>query len=258
MIKRSEPIFAVRDVRETIAFYRDVLGGAGEWLWEDPPTFGGIRFGEVHVMFCLQPDLAEKVGGHQHSFFVDAIDELHERHVRAGAMIVSPIENKPWGIREYAVCDPNGYHLRFGGPLKYEPPATALQTMPAHIRIDERLATWEEYRELRGAVGWGGIAEPPAMLDRSAFGWVAMDSHSESVVGMLRVMHDAPAWYSIWDVIVRPQYQSQRIGSAMLERALSHLRQNGPSGSLVYLFTYKPSFYEKLGFRSETCMLIRL
>jgi GNAT superfamily N-acetyltransferase/predicted enzyme related to lactoylglutathione lyase len=258
MIKRSEPIFAVRDVRATITFYRDVLGGGGEWLWEDPPTFGGLRLGQTQLMFCLQPDLAGKVAGHQHQFFTDAIDELHDCHARAGAPIISPIENKPWGVREYTVLDPNGYHLRFGGPPKYERPAGALETLPASIRIEPRLPTWDEYRDLHLAAGWGETKTVPAVLARSWFGCVAIDGETDATVGMTRVMHDSHAWYSIWDVVVRPEYQAKRVGTAMMETALSHLRQHAGPGALVFLFTHKPQFYERLGFRTETCSLMQL
>jgi uncharacterized glyoxalase superfamily protein PhnB/GNAT superfamily N-acetyltransferase len=247
----------VRDVRETIAFYRDILGGRGEWLWEDPPTFGGIRLGDVHLMFCLDPQLATRVEGHQHHFFVEAVDTLHESHAKAGAEILSPIENKPWGIREYTVRDPNGYHLRFSGPPKYERPATSSETMPAQIRIERRMATWDEYRELHLAVGWDETRAEPSVLDRSCFGCVAVEEGTGATVGMLRMMNDAHEWYSIWDVMVRPHYQAMRIGTAMIEAALAHVREVSP-GALVYLFTHKPQFYEKLGFKNETCSMIRL
>src|SRR5438477_11733414 len=113
MIKKSEAIFAVADVRETVKFYRDVLGFTGEWFWENPPTFGGVTWGDVQVMFCLQPGMKGKIEGHQHSFAVENADELLARQQAAGAEVISPIGNKPWGNREYTVRDPNGYHLRF-------------------------------------------------------------------------------------------------------------------------------------------------
>src|SRR5690348_9199525 len=120
MLNRSEAIFAVRDVKEAVDFYTEKLGFSGGWFWGDPVDFGGVRFGEVGAMFRLHPKLAANIEGHQHAFFTDAIDELHANHVERGAPIIMPIENKPWGLREYIVRDPNGYHLRFGGRPTYE------------------------------------------------------------------------------------------------------------------------------------------
>ncbi len=135
MLKRSSPIFAVTDVPQTVGFYRDVLGFRGDWLWGEPPTFGGCAMGEIGVMFARQPEIAAHVEGHQHHFFCDQVDELYQKHLELKAPIVEPIENKPWSIREYTVRDLNGYHLRFSGPLKYDKPPTALSTMPDYIRI---------------------------------------------------------------------------------------------------------------------------
>ena len=141
MLKKSEPIFAVRDVKETIDFYQKVLGFNGPWFWGDPVTFGGIHFGDVNVMFCHQPKIAECVEGHMHWFWTEDVDGMHARHVAAGAKVVAELGNRPWNVREYAVQDPNGYHLRFAGPTKYEKPANAPAKMPEFIRIEERLAS---------------------------------------------------------------------------------------------------------------------
>ncbi|HSV16475.1 MAG TPA: VOC family protein, partial [Tepidisphaeraceae bacterium] len=91
MIKSSEPVFAVADVRATITYYRNVLGFESEWLWGDPPTFGGVCWGRIQVMFCLDPTLQSKVQGHQQFFRLDNVQELYDRHEAAGATIVCAI-----------------------------------------------------------------------------------------------------------------------------------------------------------------------
>jgi hypothetical protein len=86
----SEPILAVADVVAAVRFYRDKLGFTNEWLWGEPPTFGRVSWGKVGVMFCLQPALAAKIEGHQQSFFVSGIDQLHERHCGNGVQVIPP------------------------------------------------------------------------------------------------------------------------------------------------------------------------
>lgn len=257
MLKRSVPIFAVRDVKETIAFYKDVLGFAGEWFWGDPIVFGGAQFGDVSAMFHQQPEIAQHIEGHEHHYWADEIDELHDRHRAAGAPIVSPIENKPWGIREYTVRDPNGYRLRFSGPRSFEKPVNALDTLPDYVRVELRMPTEEEYRALHKSVGWGDkpTIQPP--LDRNAACVVAVDSRDGTAIGMLRVMQDTHNWFSIWDVIVHPEFQAQRIGSAMLKAVLKRLKEIVPAGGNVHLFTMSDSFYEKNGFVKDQCLRIR-
>ena len=113
-IVKSEAILATADVAATIRFYREELGFTNEWFWDDPPTHGGVEWGDIDLMFQKNVELAKHVEGHQHYFFVTGVDELHARHQQNGVSIISPLERKPWGMREYTVRDPNGYHLRFG------------------------------------------------------------------------------------------------------------------------------------------------
>lgn len=259
MLKQSQAIFAVNDVKETIGFYERVLGFTSPWFWGDPVTYGGIHCGSIHVMFNQLPEVARGVEGHQHHFFADDIESLYALHQKNGAPILSPLENKPWRMREYTVRDPNGYHLRFAGPTKFEKPAGSLSEMPGYIRIDDRLPTWSEFRALHAAVKWGELpATSSGILESSNWGVVAIDTRDGSVIGTSRAMRDARGWFSIWDVIVDPAYQSQRVGSAMVQRLLERIRQDAPSGGNVFLFTFSHPFYEKLGFREETCSMVRL
>ena len=41
-------------------------------------------------------------------------DRLHGLYRERGVAIVEPLESKPWGMREFAVADPDGHMLRFG------------------------------------------------------------------------------------------------------------------------------------------------
>lgn len=259
MLKQSQAIFAVKDVKETIGFYEKVLGFSNPWFWGDPVTFGGIHFGPIHVMFNQMPEIAARVEGHQHHFFADDIDALYALHQKNGAPILSPIENKPWNLREYTVRDPNGYHLRFAGPIQFEKPAGALSELPEHIRVEDRLPTWSEFRVLHEAVKWGTLPETSSGILESSFrGVVAIDTRDGRAVGTSRAMRDARGWFSIWDVIVDPAYQNQRVGSSMIERLLDLLRKDASPGANVFLFTFSHGFYAKMGFREETCSMIRL
>ena len=105
MIRASEPIFQVADVVATVRYYREVLGFQEGWTWGQPPDFGGVRWGKVGAMFALQSGPEAPAGGQWHSFFVEGIDALQDFHRLNGATICSPLEMKPWGLREYTVRD---------------------------------------------------------------------------------------------------------------------------------------------------------
>jgi GNAT superfamily N-acetyltransferase/predicted enzyme related to lactoylglutathione lyase len=254
---KSTAVLACADVPQTVDFYTKVLGFTQRWLWEEPPTFGCIGLGEAEIFLCRQPDLAKHVEGHMHCFDVEGdVASLFEQHRRAGAAIVSPLENKPWGVREYTVRDCNGYHVRFMGPQAYERPKTAAESLPEHIRLDVRVATIEEYVDLCASVGWA--RHRPSMeqaLRNTLVGVVAVDTREgDRAVGMARCTGDGK-FYMIWDVMVRPSHQGQKIGAAMVDAALTELRRTGArEGAFVGLFTGKPGFYERLGFKKDVGM----
>jgi uncharacterized glyoxalase superfamily protein PhnB len=111
---RLNAFIPVRDIQETLSYYRDTLGFYEEWTMG---TDGGIRRDDMRVIFCQDPDYLSSINNETYSFtliwFVDNIDEIYkefkeERKIR----IAADIENKPWGIREFSIHDINGYLIR--------------------------------------------------------------------------------------------------------------------------------------------------
>ena len=256
-LSRSEAILAVADVTATVRFYRDKLGFCGEWLWGDPTTFGGVSWGKAGVMFCLQPDLAAHVEGHQHYFFVSGIDRLYQRHRDNGVPVVSPLEAKPWGLREYTARDPNGYHLRFGEPIT--PQATsASKSLPEGVRLVERPPTAEEYEVLVRAVGWASHTNLEAVgtaLQNTRYAVVAVEG--EQVVGTARVVGDGAMAFNVQDVMVLPDYQRRGIGTALMGAVMSYFQRVTPRQSSLGLFTGRnlAGFYGRHGFEGPDTSL---
>lgn len=247
MVSGSSPILVVADVPATVQFYTEVLGFASSWTWGEPPTFGAATWGNVTIMFSVLPELVGRVEGHGHWFDVEDVNGLYAQHLERGAKIVSPIEDKPWGRREYTVRDINGYHLRFAGDPSYTPRGTGV--FPPGVQIVRRMPTVEEHERVAGSSFYKD-GTPSGILDRTWKAVVATDSNGEAI-GTTRIMYDAPGWFSIWDVAVLPDWQGRRIGTAMMEAALDIVHEESP-GAFVYLFTFKHGFYERLGFSKGT------
>jgi GNAT superfamily N-acetyltransferase/predicted enzyme related to lactoylglutathione lyase len=257
-LSRSEAILAVADVPATVRFYCDKLGFTGEWLWGDPPTFGGVRWGKVSILFCLQPALAAQVEGHQHYFFVSGIDRLHERHRENGVQVINPLEAKPWGLREYTVRDPNGYHLRFGEPITAHASSAPAKQLPADVRLVERLPTVAEYETLVRAVGWAGhmnLEVAPAALENTLYSVVAVEG--DRSVGMARLVGDGATFFYVQDVMVLPGRQRLGIGTALMEAVMGYFRRETLRKSSIGLFTGRnlAGFYERHGFEGPDTSL---
>jgi ribosomal protein S18 acetylase RimI-like enzyme len=249
-IRGSEPIFPVADVVATVAYDRDVLGFREGWTWGEPPDVGGVRWGKIGVMFALPSGPDVKVGGQWHSFFVEGIDALHDFHGRNGTAICSPLEAKPWGLREYTVRDPDGHYLRFG-QRGSDRAATAGREPATGVAIVERLPTPEELQGLFRAVGWskdGRTYRTAKGLAGARFGVVAIGD--EGVVGSGMVLGDGVGFAYLKDIVVRPEWQCRGIGTRIVHALLAILRRSDPQGMLVTLFTgqHLAEFYERAGF----------
>jgi uncharacterized glyoxalase superfamily protein PhnB len=117
------PNLVVRDLAASLGFYRDVLGFAVSqtvppappfvfaWLERDGvPLFLNAREGVADDL----PDLAARAPGGTVTLFVavDDVDGLHAQ-VAGHAPVVMPLKTQFYGMREFAVTDPDGHVLIF-------------------------------------------------------------------------------------------------------------------------------------------------
>ncbi len=117
------PNLVVKDVAPRTAFYRDVLGfqikqtvpDAGPfvfvWLERDAvPVF----LNDVKAATNDFPAMASaQFGGTATMFFiVTGIDELHAA-VSPKATVVMPLKTQFYGMREFAITDPDGHIITF-------------------------------------------------------------------------------------------------------------------------------------------------
>jgi catechol 2,3-dioxygenase-like lactoylglutathione lyase family enzyme len=133
------PGLAVTDLRATIDFYVNKLGFTLAFTWGEPPTFAGINLGTVQVFLSLG---APAPSDHPAavSFLVGDVDALYEFHRANGVPIAEPIEDRPYGIRDYAIRDLNGYFLSFGQHLYSAGPPITIERVNVPLRLEKRLA----------------------------------------------------------------------------------------------------------------------
>ena len=109
------PQLPVTDVRESQRWYRDMFGFKIAWVRED--SFGAVYNGHTEIYFSHVDVPAPGVWV---CVRVDDVDALFADYEARGVKIVSPIESKPWGMREFVVEDNNGHFFRIGcsdGPV---------------------------------------------------------------------------------------------------------------------------------------------
>ena len=117
---RGAPYFPVPDVAGIDDHYRNVLGFRREYAGGDPPIFAIYSRGGTAIMFRRVEDPTlicpnEQQGGTWDVFsWVDDVERLFGELRDKGAVVVYPPMVQPYGMKEFAVRDPNGYVLGFG------------------------------------------------------------------------------------------------------------------------------------------------
>ena len=117
------PFLVVPDVGAALAFYRDVLGFSVRHYELAPESNGTATRDDCTIFFNLGERAApnaEVVPPDLFDVYVwtDDVRALCAEFRGRGAEILhEPIE-RPWGMLEIRVRDPNGYVLGFGEPLE--------------------------------------------------------------------------------------------------------------------------------------------
>jgi uncharacterized glyoxalase superfamily protein PhnB len=112
-LKGPVPVLYVTDVEKTIRFYCDVLGFSCASRFEG---WASLQRDSAEVMLSLPNEhvpFEKSLFTGSFYFHVDDVDSLWTQ-LRDKAGIVYPIENFDYGMREFAICDINGYILQFG------------------------------------------------------------------------------------------------------------------------------------------------
>ncbi len=254
-LSHAEPVLVVKDIAETVAYWHEVIGFPEKWMYGHPPNHGGVSWhGAAFIQFGLNPKLAEVSEGHSVWIRARDIEKLYIFHRERKANIVAPLENKPWGFSEYTLKDINGYLVHFSSP--------ALQDMHSEsgmlpsIRIIERKPTPFEMQNLMNAVGWASPKNESAeiQLTPAIYGVIAQDTITNETIGCALVMGDRVSFYYIKNVIVHPNWQRKRVGTALMTAINDWISANAPDESTAGLFTgdHLASFYKQFGF-IEAC-----
>lgn len=135
--ERHHTTLYVSDVLAAVDFYTNKLGFSLGFTWGDPPTMAGVNLDQVQVF--LQQGAPNPQGCAMH-FVVGDADELHEFHHANGVEIVTPPEDRPYGLRDYTVRDLHGYILDFGQHIYNVGPPVEIERVEVAVRLEKRLA----------------------------------------------------------------------------------------------------------------------
>jgi lactoylglutathione lyase len=113
----------VEDMEVSIAFYTRVL--AFELARHEPGDYASLRLGGIVLGIGPVGKLSEEGGyfgreiatlrrglGVEIVLEVDDVDGWRDRVAASGHPILEPLQERPWGLRDFRISDPDGYYLR--------------------------------------------------------------------------------------------------------------------------------------------------
>lgn len=114
-----EPVLMVHDVLKTAEFYRDTLGFNIDFIYGEPADHAGVSRADwtasgVSIQLTAVPLERDVTPSSYLHIRVDtSLDSLYEDYLARGVEVAAAPEDKPWGMREFAVRDVNGHVLVF-------------------------------------------------------------------------------------------------------------------------------------------------
>ena len=107
---------SVANTDAALRFYRDVLGFSVEFSYGD---YVGLRLDQVVVHLCA-PSAGKPAGGSSVYLFCDDVDAYFGSIRARGATPDVEPGDRHYGMRDFAIQDPDGNRLSFGRNLSDE------------------------------------------------------------------------------------------------------------------------------------------
>ena len=113
------PQFLVDDLQRSITYYRDKLGFEFDEPWDGFYAIGRRDGLEIHLK-CSPKNAAERQFRRENEHLdasagVDGIEELYEEFKSKDVKMLKPLQDMPWGTKDFYVEDPDCYIICFGG-----------------------------------------------------------------------------------------------------------------------------------------------
>lgn len=111
---KAAPVLASLDIDKTVSFYVSKLGFKATY---HDAGYGIVVRDDIAIHFwkCDDKIFPENTSCY---VYVQEVDQLYEEMQQAG--VIHPngkLEDKPWGMREFAILDEDGNLIRFGQNL---------------------------------------------------------------------------------------------------------------------------------------------
>lgn len=116
--------------------------------------------------------------------------------------------------------------------------------------IEHVLPTARQWMQLRESVGWATFDESAAEQSLAATPFCVCAFDGGELIAMARVLGDGVICFYVGNVMVRPDYQGQGVGEAVMREVMAYLDKHAAKGAIASLLSIKGAeeFYTRFGF----------
>jgi len=116
------PHLPVKNLRQTLDYYRDRLGFTDEWTSGDKD--GGIRRDDLRLLFAEDEAFTNDINNKRHKlpllWFVNNIEAIYKEFQKRSIELADELRTHPYGLKEFAFVDINGYYVRVAADVNEE------------------------------------------------------------------------------------------------------------------------------------------
>jgi uncharacterized glyoxalase superfamily protein PhnB len=124
-LRDTSPGITANDLEKSLAWYRDVVGFAIDERWEEDGKLMGVSLKAGDVIFMIGQDDWKKgrdrkkgEGFRLYCRTTQDIDALAAKIVAKGGTLDQEPKDQPWGTRELALVDPDGFKITIAKEMK--------------------------------------------------------------------------------------------------------------------------------------------
>jgi len=123
-LRSVAPAFTVNDIQASITWYRDVLGFfVGQEMKQEEKLVGAVLKAGAVDLLLIQDDFAKGrdrqkgAGLRLYCTTTQDVDELAAAIAARGGVLSQPPKDEPWGARDFAITDPDGFQISITTPV---------------------------------------------------------------------------------------------------------------------------------------------
>jgi len=124
-LRSASPGFTVNDIEKSLAWYEGELGFVPKERWMRDGKLAGVEMKAGNVLFMIgQDDWAkgrDRKKGEGFRLYcrtTQDVDRLAAQLKARGGVLAQEPKDQPWGTRDFAIEDPDGFKLTIGADLK--------------------------------------------------------------------------------------------------------------------------------------------